>query len=186
MYVRSDSPKYLCRKCNNKIPITDLEGIFHDELQVFFTDPQKIVHHLSQATQSLNEKETLLTAHEQKIQKLRDNMTKTHRLFLDGHVTPQGFGEFYKPAEQQLNQLVKELPKLQAELDYLKVNQLSADSLIKEANALYGRWPSLPTDEKRKIAEGLCEKIVIGRGEIDITLSYLPSSEEACKTQHML
>jgi site-specific DNA recombinase len=186
MYVRSDCPKYLCRKCNNKIPIVDLEGIFHDELQVFFTDPQKIVSHLSQATESMKEKEKLLATHEQKIQKLRDEMAKTHRLFLDGHVTPQGFGQFYKPAEEQLNQLVKELPKLQAELDYLKVNHLSADALVKEADALYGRWPSLPADEKRKIAESLCEKITIGRGEIDITLSYLPSSEEACKTQHML
>ena len=54
------------------------------------------------------------------------------------------------------------------------------------ARALYGRWPSLPTDEKRKIAESLCQKIVIGDGEIDITLTYLPTSEETTKTQQQL
>ena len=44
-----------------------------------------------------------------------------------------------------------------------------------EARTLYDRWPDLPTDDKRKIAESIIEKIVIGDGEIDITLSYLPS-----------
>jgi hypothetical protein len=39
---------------------------------------------------------------------------------------------------------------------------------------------------KRKIAESLVEKIVIGDKEIDITFSYLPSSEEACKNQQRL
>lgn len=186
MYVRSDTPKYLCRKCNNKIPIIDIEGIFHDELQVFFTDPTKIAGHLVQASQSLMQKQHLLDAQERSMQKLREEMTKTHRLFLDGHVTPQGFGEFYKPAEERLNQLTKDISKLQADLDYLKMNQLSAEALTTEATALYDRWPALPTDEKRKIAETLCQKIVIGRDEIDITLSYLPSSEEACKNQQQL
>lgn len=186
MYVRSGTPKYLCRKCNNKIPIVDIEGIFHDELKVFFTDPTKIVRHLSHANQALEEKEQFLAAQQRTIQKLREEMNKTHRLFLDGHITPQGFGELYKPAEEQLNQLTKELPKLQADVDYLKINRLSADAVTKEASALYDRWPSFPTDEKRKIAESLCQKIVIGRDEIDITLSYLPTSEEVCKSQQQL
>jgi len=34
--------------------------------------------------------------------------------------------------------------------------------------------------------ECLVEKITIGEGEIDITLSHLPSSEDACKSQQRL
>jgi site-specific DNA recombinase len=67
------------------------------------------------------------------------------------------------------------LPKLQAEVDFLKVNDLSADAVLAEAATLYDRWPKLATDEKRVIAESIVEKIVIGDGEIDITLSCLPS-----------
>lgn len=186
MYVESGTPKYRCRKCNNKIPIVDIEGIFHDELKVFFTDPTKIVRHLSHANDTLREREQLLATQQRAIQKLREEMNKTHRLFLDGHLTPQGFADCYKPAELQLNQLIKDIPKLQAQLDLLKVSTLSADAVLKEATTLYEKWPSFPTDEKRKIAESLCQKIVIGRGEIDITLSYLPSSEELCKSQQQL
>ena len=42
------------------------------------------------------------------------------------------------------------------------------------------------SNTKRKIAESLVEKIVIGDNEINITFSYLPSSEEACKSQQRL
>jgi site-specific DNA recombinase len=113
-------------------------------------------------------------------------MTRTHRLYIDEQITAQGFGEFYKPAEARLNQLLAELPKLQAEVDFAKVNRLSADDVLHEANSLYARWPKLPPGEKRQIVEALIEKVVIGKGEIDITFSYLPSSKEQCKSQQKL
>ncbi|HEY5298418.1 MAG TPA: hypothetical protein VIK59_10880 [Verrucomicrobiae bacterium] len=107
-------------------------------------------------------------------------------IYVQEQITPQGFGDFYKPAEARLNQLVAELPKLQAEVDFLKINKLSADDVLHEANTLYDRWPKLPVQDKRKIVEALIEKIVIGDGEIDITFSHLPSSEELCKNQQKL
>jgi hypothetical protein len=57
---------------------------------------------------------------------------------------------------------------------------------LSEAQTLYSRWPELATEDKRKIAESIVEKIVIGEGEIDITLSYLPSSEQMTKSQQQL
>jgi site-specific DNA recombinase len=186
MYVRTGSPKYVCRECNNKIPIVDMEAIFHDELKGFFANHDRIAAHLTEANQNLAEKQTLLAAHEREIQKIRDEMTRTHRLYLDGGITSQGFGQFYKPAEEKLNQLLVELPKLQAEVDFLKVNNLSADEVLAEAKTLYDRWPELPTDSKRKIAESIVEKIVVGDGEIEINLSCLPTSEELTKSQQTL
>ena len=186
MYVRSNNPKYVCVKCHNKIPITDLEAIFHDELQMFFTSPEKIARHIVTANQAVAEKEQLLATHQLAVQQVREELTRTHRLYLDGHVTAQGFGEFYRPAEERLKQLTKELPKLQAEVDHLKVDTLSADAVLSEARALYSRWPDLPVDERRKIAESLCQRITIGDGEIDITLSYMPTSEETTKNQQQL
>jgi site-specific DNA recombinase len=186
MYARTDSPKYLCRKCNNKIPIADLESVFHEEVRAFFANPKKLSAHLVQATQTLKDRQTLIATNQQAIQKIRDEMKQTHRLYVEGHVTAQGFGEFYKPAEQRLNQLLTELPKLQADVDLMQVNRISTEDIAAEANSLYMKWPSLPLDDRRKIAEAVCEKIVIGNGEIDITLSHLPTSEELCKNQTRL
>jgi site-specific DNA recombinase len=186
MYVRSNSPKYVCRKCKNKIPIVDLENIFREELKAFFGNTHAVANLLSNANQNLAAKAELLAAHEREIQKVRDEMTRTHRLYLDGSITSQGFGEFYKPAEERLNALNAELPKLQAQVDMLKVNTLSAEEVVSEAQTLHGRWPKLDNDNKRKIVESIVQKMVIGDGDIDIIFSCLPSSEEMTKTQQQL
>jgi site-specific DNA recombinase len=186
MYVRAGSPKYVCRKCCNKIPITDLEEIIRDEMQAFFGQRDRVVRHLEQVNDNLTAKASLLEAHRQQIQKVRDEMTRTHRLYIEEQITPQGFGDFYKPAETRLNQLLAELPKLESEVDLLKVNRLSADDIVHESATLHERWPTMPQDDKRRIVEALIEKIVIGNGEIDITYSCAPSSEEQCKSQQGL
>ena len=186
MYARHDSPKYLCRKCNNKLPITDLEDIFHEQLKGFLSDPNRLAADINQARRNLTDKEQLLANHQQAIQKVREDIRKMRELYLAGEITPQGHGEFYKSAEERLNQLVAELPRLQADIDALKVDQLSAEDIMAEAASLYDRWPKLPIDDRRKIAEAVCEKIVIGKDDIDITLSCIPSSEELCKSQTLL
>jgi site-specific DNA recombinase len=186
MYVRANYPKYLCRKCSNKIPLEDIETVFHESMKAFFAQPERIAEHLKNAQKTLAEKEQFLKTHEAEIQKVRDEMSRTHRLYLDGEITPQGFGQFYKPAEERLNQLNQSLPKLQADVDYLKINNLSADEILHEASTLHDRWPELAFDDKRKIAESLVEKITLGKDEIDITWSYRPTSTELCKNQQRL
>jgi hypothetical protein len=183
MYVPDRSPKYICKKCRNKIPIVDLEAIVHEELKAFFAAPERVAGHLQKAHQNLAEKETFLQTHQHEIEKVRDEMTRTHRLYLDGQITSQGFGQFYKPAEERLNQLLAELPKLEAEVAHLKVTDLSVEEVTTEAERLYTRWPALPPEHKRSILESIVEKITIGHGEIDLTLSYLSSSEEMVKSQ---
>ncbi len=69
-------------------------------------------------------------------------------------------------AEERADTLVKELPKLQAEMDYIQVNQLWAETVAAGACAPYTRRPTLPVDEKRKIAENLCQKITFGETKL--------------------
>jgi site-specific DNA recombinase len=186
MYVRSNSPKYVCTKCHNKIPVVDLEAIFHEELKVFFANPEQIAKHLQNAGESVKDKERLLQTHRNEIRKVREDMERTHRLYLDGNVTGPGFGQFYKPAEARLNQLLEELPRLEAELTHLNVSNLSAQEVVSEAEKLYSRWPTLPPDRKRSIAESIVERVTIVKYEIHLTLSYLPCSEEMTKSQQEL
>jgi len=186
MYVRSDSPKYICRACCNKIPIVDLENIVRDELKVFFGQHDRVNRHLEEANRSLAEKSALLEAHQREIQKVRDEMRQTHQLYLKQQISGDGFRDLYAPAEERKIQLEAELPKLQAEVDFMKVNKLSADDVVHESTTLHERWPDMLPDDKRKIVEALIEKIVIGAKDIDITYSYVPTSEELCKSQQGL
>jgi site-specific DNA recombinase len=186
MYVAANSPKYFCRKCCNRIPIIDLETIIRTELKVFFGQAEKVARHLVEAERNLSEKSALLDAHRREMQKLKEEMRQTHQLYLSQQISGDGFRDLYTPAEERMKQLQAELPKLEAEVDLLKINKLSADDVLHESDSLEKRWPSLPGEDKRKIVEALIEKIVIGNGEIDITFSYLPTSEELCKSQRGL
>jgi hypothetical protein len=187
MFVPSNTPKYVCIECRTKIPIVDLEGIFYDELKAFFTNPEAIARHLLNAKSNLAEKEHLLQVQKGEIAKVREQMKQTHELYLARQISVEGFGDIYKPLEERLTGLQSELPKLEAEIDGLKINDLSADEVLSEANQLYARWPKLPTEDKRKIVEGILEKAVIGPGdEIELTLSHLPTSEEMVRSQQRL
>lgn len=185
MYARTDSPKYLCRKCNNKFAIVDLENIFHQKIKSYFANPTKLASHLAQSAKALQEKEALIVTHGQAIQKARDEMAQVMELYKKGHIQIDRFTEFFQPVDIRLKQLETELPKLQAEVDLLKVNRLSGEDILKEANSLSERWPSLPLDDRRKVAEAICEKIEIGQEckdrKITITYSGKPSSEGLCK-----
>ena len=187
MYVHRGLEKYICFKCRNKIPVTDLDSIFYEELKAFFLAPGRLAQHFQAASQTVAEKEQLIANHKRDIERVRDEMAKTHKLYLAGQIPVEGFGELYTPQQTRLTQLQTELPKLEAEVTHLRVNQLSADEVTTEARALYAQWPTLDTPTKRKIVQSIVEKIVIGTDNtIEITLSYLPTSEETTKTQQRL
>ena len=60
------------------------------------------------------------------------------------------------------------------EIDAGRVAAISAEEVAVEAQNLHRLWPKMEPDEKRKIVEAITEKIVVGKGEINITLCYLP------------
>src|ERR1700722_19880458 len=113
-------------------------------------------------------------------------MYQTHQLYLNKQISGDGFRDLYPPAGERLKQLNAELHKLEAEVDFLNVNKISADDVLHEAASLHDRWPTMDVPEKRKIVEALIEKVVIGNGEIDITYSHIPTSIEPCKNHQRL
>ena len=71
MYVWKESPKYICPKCRNKIPIADLEAVFRDQLSQFLVSPADIAAHLEAAKRTIQEKEKLIQAAEaEKLKKI--------------------------------------------------------------------------------------------------------------------
>jgi site-specific DNA recombinase len=186
MYVPSNTPKYGCWKCRNKIPIVDLEAIYYEQLKGFFLSPDDIAEKLQEADHTIAEKEKLVGVLRAEQDKVNDEIQRIYRLYSDGGLTADGFGRFYRPLEGRQKELEEEIPRLEAEVDVLKINHLSSDAILSEAKDLYGRWPHLNRDEKQKVVESITEKITIGKDEVSINLCYLPSSEEMTKWQREL
>jgi len=164
----------------------DIEAIFRDELRDFFVSKEKIQAHLAHANDHLADKKQRLSAHTQQIDKVRVEMRKVYQLYQSDQITPEGFGKLYRPLEDRERSLTAELPKLQGEVDALEIHQLAADEVVSEATNLHRLWPKFTPAEKRSVIESIVEKIVVAGDSIDITLCYLPSSEELTKRQRNL
>lgn len=178
MRVPSNNAKYVCPKCHNKIATVDLEEIFHLQLKDFLFSPQEILAYLKTADETIAAKEELLETIKKELSKIQTEMKKTYELYLANKISVDGFGIIYRPLEERLKEISNEIPDLQSEVDFLKIQHLSSDDIIQEFQSLYERWKTLSPEDKRIIVEHSVERITIGAGEINIELGYLPSSSE--------
>jgi site-specific DNA recombinase len=186
MYVASNTPKYVCKPCGNRIAIADLEEIYYQQLKGFFLSPDEIAKQIERGDENIAEKEKLLGVLQSEQEKVEQEMQKTYSLYQDGSITSDGFSKFYRPLEERQKQLDHEIPQLEADLDVLKINHLSSDKILSEANDLYSRWPHLTRDEKQQIIESITEKIIIGKDEVAVNLCYFPGSQEMTTWQRKL
>lgn len=177
MYVPSDSPKYICQKCRNKIPIDDLERIFHGELKELIFSPSRIAAHLESATGKIGEKAEALAHLEGEHRKVQGQIDKLLELYQAGAIDKQGFGIRYYPLSEQLAQLADQIPVAQADLDALKILQLSQEEVFSGARDLASAWPSLSQEDRRQIVETITERITVSKDEVTIDLIGLPTLE---------
>ena len=183
MYVSSDTPKYLCQECRNKIPIVDLEAIFYEQLRGYFLSGEEVAGYLGKADAALKESEELVVT----LKAERDaTQKKIDRLYDDygaERLTGDQFNRLFQPLDTRIKQLDEELPKVEAKVTVLKVDHLSSDRILTESKDLYDRWPLLNHDEKRQVVEGVTVKIVVGKGEVAIKLAFFPGYEDLANEQ---
>jgi site-specific DNA recombinase len=185
LYVPSNTPKYVCFSCRNKIPVNDLETVYHEELKNFFLSPEEVIRYVGKADASLHEKQALLASLTGRQRQLKRDMDKLMRLYLDERISGEGFGTQYKPLEEQAKAIGEQIPVLQSEIELLKSHMLSPDGMIETGKRIYLNWNSLEREEKRQIVENTVEKIVVGERDITIELDYLPAtSAQMAKGQH--
>lgn len=178
MYVPSNTPKYVCQKCRNKIPIVDLDNGFYEHLTYYFISPQNVESHIRDADRSLQEKQDLLAVQQNDLGKLKKETDLIYGLVLEGHITKDAFGRRQKELEERQGQLESSIARLQSEIDVSKVNRLSTDQIVVEAGDLQARWPSMEATEKRQLVEAITQRITVTKDEVSIQLFYIPSGKE--------
>lgn len=183
MYVPTKSSKYTCFSCRNKVPIDDLEAVFYEQLRDFLLSPDDIAEHLKKVDTTIGQKEELVVGLARELEKVSAEMDIVYRLYAEKQISSEGFGKRNRPLEERAKQIEEEIPRLQAEIDLLKITLLSSDENLNRARDLYGQWPSLSFEDKRRIVENIVERITVGDTEISIELYYLPSAKDAVKEQ---
>ena len=186
MYVyHANSAVYTCSNCKNRIPVETLDEIYHAQLKTFLLTDVDVKTYLSNSDEKILEKEKLLQGITEEANTIRKRKNVLVNLRMDGEMTKESFMEEFRPLEERLVQLQNSIPELQAEVDFLKIQIASSDVVLKEAKDLYDRWPTLPYENKRNIVETITDKITVGKEDVSLSLSYLPSfPQNPVKSQH--
>lgn len=170
MYVPSNTPKYVCYQCRNKIPITDLDAVFYERLQEHLSSPAEVTRYLEQADELIRQKEELLATLRAERDSVKREIDKLFELYFAGELPKEGFGGRHGPLEARLKAIEAEEPALQAQIDVMRIQYLSSDEILSDARDFYTRWPEAPLEEKRQVVEAITDKIVIGKDEVEILL----------------
>jgi site-specific DNA recombinase len=178
MYVWAETPKYVCPKCRNKIPIADLEAVYRDQLSQFLLSPADIAAHIHAANDMIREKEQLVLSAEAEIKKLETETERLYQLYLADGLSKEDFGRRNRPLAERRAQLEDELPRLQAQLDVMRISTISGAAAIEEVGDLATRWGDFSSEEKRRLVETITDTIVIGKEEVAVNLLYFPSALE--------
>ena len=95
----------------------------------------------------------------------------------EGEWTKETFVEHFKPLEERIKQIDNQLPELQADIDFLKIQHYSSDTVLSDAKDLYSRWNDLTFEDRRTIVEVITDVINVGKEDIHIKLSYIPAKQ---------
>ena len=176
MYVfHETNPLYKCHSCGTRIPADDLHDIYYSQLKTFLFAESNASEYLSKANAEIAEKETQFKLLEEEAVKLRKRTTELVDLRISGELSKETFAKQFKPMEERLAQIDSQLPELEGQVDYLKIQSLSSDTVLQEAKDLYTHWPTLSFEIKRGIVERITTSIIVGKENITIKLAYLPT-----------
>ena len=186
MYLPSNSPKYTCTNCKNKINQEDLEDIFHQQLTDYIITEENIKHYINASESVISEKEKLLRTLQKEAQKIQSRLDNLIELHLNKELATEGFRNHYNPPFEQLQQIQAQIPLIEGEMLALRQNEESSKYLFSEAQNLYSKWQTFSREEKRNIIESITDSIIIDNEDIIINLKYLmsPSSINPTDGQH--
>lgn len=185
MYIAHDNKIFACKTCKNRIASLDLDEIYHQQLKSFLLTDTDVSEYLKKSDNSIKEKEKLLQMNISEREILKKQATELVNLRINKELTREGFMGQHKPIEERLTQIENQIPELEAEIDFLKIQHLSSDTVLREAKDLYDKWLTLVFEEKRSIIETITDKIKVGKEDIDISLSYIPANfQKAGQRQH--
>jgi len=177
MYVWTNSPKYVCSACRNKIPVNDLEAVYREQLHGFVLSSEQLAAHYEAADQSAIEREKLIESMQAELKKIEVEDERLYQLYLADGLSKEDFGRRHRPLSERRNQIEEELPRAQAQLDVLRVGIASKGAALHEAKDLWANWDGLEREDKRSVIEAITDRIVIGKEDVEIHLLHLPSGD---------
>lgn len=184
-YEGMKMPRYRCRSCHFKLNEDVLEGHFLEIIKTIIIHPEEL-----QADRdpdcAKKEKQERLDLLRRELKKIEQKIDTLVDLVGDQTIDRHTFTERFLPLKERKENILEELPRIQAEIDFLETNAISKEYLIEQATTFAAMWPVLTYEEKIKLVDELVEEIRIQEDNLHFTLTYTPPFRELGKGAHNL
>ncbi len=186
MYVPFNTPKWVCYSCRNKIPVVDLEGLFREELKAFMLAPEKVASFLASTQTDIEGKKNLLAGLRKERDRIKFEADKCFELHQSGALTVAQFKERFQPLDSRKHEIEREIPRVEAEIDSLNVEEVSCEQIAAEGRNFYDQWPTFTEERKRAVVELFVKEIVLATDQVSFNLFTLPVFEMMTDGQRTL
>jgi len=184
VYHQTNSSAYTCSKCKTRIPVEDLDDIFRDRLKDFLLTETSVSEYLEKIDVELQERKNLLFVVSEERKKLKEKADEMVNMRIGGEWNKETFVAHFRPIEERMMQIDNQLPELHADVDFLKMQHINGDTVLSDAKDLYNRWNDFTFEDKRHIVEDITKEIIVGREDIRIRLSHLPTNQARTAEPH--
>lgn len=173
-YDGMKTPRYRCRTCKSKIN----EDVVMQELRKGL---EQIVIHPKQLETTARSDEAAIKDKEKQVQALRASLAGIERkignafdLMSDEIISKADFAGRYNSLKQQKQEIEDEMPRLEGEIDYMKMQQIGKRQLLDSATRLSTIWDTISPPDKGKLIREIVSEIVVGEDSLHFELFYLP------------
>ena len=175
MIVSSQSKKYVCQTCKNRIPMDVLEECFLAEISAAGLTSADLDARRTEADRKVNELSELIDTHNETIRKVDRDIDTLLELYQNQALDENGFRDRYQKHKERKEELKDELPRLLARRDAIETSVSSAEKAIKETTDILEKWDDLSRVNKRLLIESVLQRVDISEDEIEFTFLYEPT-----------
>lgn len=176
MIVPSQSKKYVCRFCKNRIPMDTLEECFLAEISAAGITSADLDVRRKQADQKIAELSDLIEAHRETQRKVDRDIDTLLELYQKELLDEAEFKTRYQRIKERKQELSEELPRLLARSDAIEQSMANAEQAIKETTDILEKWNDLSRENKRLLIESILAKVDISEDEIEFTFLFEPTT----------
>tara|TARA_R100001244_G_scaffold6593_24_gene8156 strand:- start:27869 stop:29422 length:1554 start_codon:yes stop_codon:yes gene_type:complete len=176
MFVPSQSKKYVCNNCKNRIPMDTLEECFLAEIAAAGITGHDVDLRKKRATQKIDELSLLIDTHKETIRKVDGDVDTLLDLYQKQALDEAGFKSRYDEKAVRKTELEEELPRLLARQDAIRQTILDAESAFEETKDILDRWNDLTKENKRLLIEAVLVRVDISEDEVEFTFLHEPTA----------
>jgi site-specific DNA recombinase len=183
-YPTMKVPRYICRKCKEKINEDILIEKFKEGLQSMAVNPDQLQGGDDADKLAVQEKEAQTKQLVGELKAIGKKIDSIIELWNDKAIDKATFSEKFDELRVRKEQLQNEIPRIEGEIAFIKTAELGRDKLLTQATSLAALWDTLDYDGRVKVTRELLSGVTYRKDQLTFEYFYLPQFMEVGKPSH--